>query len=146
MSWTRRVLIAIIVVELAVGGALAARRLARPHPPQADWSLLDQATATQIRAAIAECKSAADWRNLGEMYMAAGCFAESERCHHVACDLDPNSADFARQWAFALERLAAFDAANAQYRRAMELGPDDADARGSKAALYRGTTSASQSL
>lgn len=123
----RRVLILIIIAELVAGGFLIAHRLLRATPPEADWSLLDPATAEEIRAAAATCESAADWRNLGELYMGAGFFAESEACHRIACDLDPKNALYARQWAFALERLALLDDANAQYRRAMELAADQAD-------------------
>ena len=58
---------------------------------------------------------------------AAGCFRECEACHRVACELAPRDATFARQWGFALERLARLDEATAQYRRAIELGHPDPD-------------------
>jgi tetratricopeptide (TPR) repeat protein len=122
------VLLLVIAAEAVGGGVLVARRLDRPVPPQADWALLDPATAGQIRASAAACASADDWRNLGELYMAAGCFAESEECHRTACELAPGNALFARQWGFALERLSLLDEANAQYRRAIDLGTPDPDA------------------
>jgi pentatricopeptide repeat protein len=128
VSLASRVLLLIIAAEALVGGLLAARRLRRPVPPQADWALLDPATAGQIRSAAAACESADDWRNLAELYMAAGCFAESESCHRIACELAPGNALFARQWGFALERLSLLDEANAQYRRAIDLGTPDPDA------------------
>ena len=79
-----RLLVLVIALEALGGGLLVGRRLMRPEPPQADWSLLDPTTADEIRAATAACESAEDWRSLGELYMAAGCFSESEQCHRIA--------------------------------------------------------------
>lgn len=128
MKWVRRWLVLIIVAELLGGSFLIARRLLRVTPPEADWSLVDPATADDIRTAAATCESAEDWRKLGEIYMAAGFFADSEMCHRVACDLEPQNARFRRQWGFALERLGLLDAANAQYQRTMDLSGTEADA------------------
>ncbi len=125
VSWG---LLLIIIAEVIAGGFFVARRLGRPEPPQADWALLDPATAAQIQAAAAACQTAEDWRRLGELYMAAGCFAESASCHRIACELAPDDPVLARQWGFALERLSRIEEANAQYRRAIELGTPDVDA------------------
>lgn len=127
MSLASRLLLLVIALEALVGGVLVARRLGRVAPPQADWTLLDTVTADQLRSAIAACQTAEDWRNLGELYMAAGCLVESEACHRVACELAPEDALLARQWGFALERIALLDDANAQYQRAMALGTPDPD-------------------
>jgi tetratricopeptide (TPR) repeat protein len=128
VSRTNLVLLGIIAAELLVGGIVLARRAERPAPPQPDWNLLDPATAAQIRAAAATCESADDWRQLGELYMAAGCFAESEACHRTACALAPRDAQLARLWGFALERLAMLEEANKQFRRAIDLGIGNPDA------------------
>lgn len=124
-AWT---LLLVIAAECILGTVLVARRLHRPVPPSADWTLLDPITASQIRSAIATCEASEDWRRLGELYMAAGCFAESEACHRVACVLSPDDADYARQWGFALERLGFLEEANQQYRRAIDLGASQPDA------------------
>src|SRR5262249_23642685 len=115
VSLASRALLLIIAAEALVGGLPAPRRLPPPVPPPAGWALLDPATAGQIQSAAAACESADDWRNLAELYMAAGCFAESESCHRIACELAPGNALFARQWGFALERLSLLDEANEQY-------------------------------
>lgn len=128
MRRTNRGLLLLVALEVTLGGILASRRLARPTPPQPDWALIDPVTAGQLRDAIAGCESAEDWRKLGELYMAEGCFRESEMCHRVACQLAPRDATSARQWAFALERLALLDEANEQYRRAADLRSEEADA------------------
>lgn len=127
MSRAAHCLLLVLAAEALVGGILAAQRMNRLAPPEADWELLDSATAADLRAA-SRCTSGEDWRSLGELFMAAGCFDESERCHRIACDLDPRDATYARQWGFALERLGMLDEASAQYRRAMDLRPQEADA------------------
>ena len=127
MSRAARLLLVVIAAEALVGGYLVVHRMSRPVPPEADPALLDPATAEQLRALRAACRSAGDWRDLGELYMAAGCFAESEACHREACELAPGDPRLARQWGFALERLARIDEANAQYVRAIDLRSPDAD-------------------
>ncbi len=128
MRRARLWLVLLLVGELLLGGGLVVRRLRRPAPPRVDARLLDPITAGQIRAAAATCESAEEWRRLGELYMAVGCFRESEICHRVASELAPSDAQLARQWGFALERLALLEEANGQYRRAIELGAADPDA------------------
>lgn len=129
MSRTNRRLLLLVAAEVILGAVVAGRRLARPAPPEPDSARLDPDTTAEIRTAAAACDDRADdWRKLGELYMAAGCFRESERCHRIACKLAPDDATLARQWAFALERLALLDEANAQYRRAAALRPEDAPA------------------
>lgn len=121
-------LLLVVLVEVVVGGVVLARRTAPHEVPQADWDLLDPVTADELRTAVAGCRTAAEWRDLGERYLAAGCFSEAERCHRVACELDPKNATYARQWGFALERLALLDQANDQYRRALKLRSTESDA------------------
>ncbi len=127
MTSLHRWLVLMIVVELLGGGALMARRLLRATPPEADWSLIDPATADDLRTAVSTCESPQDWRMLGEKYMATGSFTESEMCHRVACEQEPRNATLRRQWAFSLERLGLLDEANTQYRHAMELSGDEAN-------------------
>jgi len=127
MNMLHRGLVLIIVVELLGSSVLVYRRLARVVPPVPDWSLIDPVTADDLRSAAAVCKSAQEWRTLGERYMTAGCFTESEMCHRVACEREPKNAVFRRQWAFALERLGLLDEANSQYQKTMELSAAETD-------------------
>jgi tetratricopeptide (TPR) repeat protein len=121
-------LLLLIAGEAVVGVVLVGQRLMQPRPPEVDWALFDPITADEFRAAVARCESAQDWRALGELYMATGCFPQAELCHRIACELAPRDATLARQWAFALERLALLDEANVQYRRAIDLKQADPDA------------------
>jgi tetratricopeptide (TPR) repeat protein len=122
-------LVAVVVVELAVGGYLAARRLARASPPVPDLALFDPATADDIRSRTGGVQSAEDWAKLGEAYLASGYFPEGEACYRVASGLRPSDADLAFKHGFALERLGRPDEANARYRNAIDRGhPRAADA------------------
>lgn len=123
MNLIRRGLLLILCLELLGGGVFLARRLMRFTPPVADWSFTSPSIAEDIRKAIVTCESAEDWRKLGELYMAAGYFAESEMCHRVACERDPRNAQLHRQWGFALERVGLLAEANLRYLRSMELAP-----------------------
>ena len=127
MTRLQRWLVLLLLVELLGGGLLIARRLSRAAPPVADWSLMDPATTEEIRTAITTCMTATDWRNLGELYMAAGFFTEAEMCHRVACELAPRNALLRRQWAFALERLGLLEEANTQYQQTLELSRFETD-------------------
>ncbi len=121
MNAVQRGLLWVLAAELAVVGIWVYWRAAAPGPPQPSRVLLDATTANEIQDAAAKCVTAKDWRDLAETYMAAGCFRESEMCHRIACEKAPEDATLHRQWAFALERLAKLEEANAQYRRALEL-------------------------
>lgn len=128
MKFIRRCLVLIVIAELLGSSILIAGRLLRRTPPEADWSLVDPVTADDLHTAAATCESAKDWRNLGERYMSAGFFTESEMCHRAACELEPKNAIFRRQWGFSLERLGLLDEANTQYHKTMELSVAEADA------------------
>jgi tetratricopeptide (TPR) repeat protein len=132
MTLLSRIIIVVILLELLAGGVVLAR--SRPakqskeqQPPLPDLSIVDHVAAAEIRRAAEHCHTAEEWRYLAELLMGNGYFTEAEMCHRVACDRDPKNPVLAFQWAFALERLALLDEANAQYRRAIELGYSPAD-------------------
>src|SRR5262245_41164359 len=121
MSRLQWLAILLLACELA-GGAYwwVQKRAARP--PAAAWESIDPLAADQIRALRTACRSAADWRRLGECYMAYGFFLEAEACHRQAVTQAPNDEEFVYQWAFALERLGLLGEADAQYEKAVQLG------------------------
>lgn len=122
MTRAQWLLAAVIVAELAVGGALAARDLGRPAPPLPDLSAVDRLTAEEIRGLVEGCRSAAEWAGLAEVYLATGFFPEAEACSRKASALDPASADLTFRHAFALERLGKADEAGARYEAAVGQG------------------------
>jgi Tfp pilus assembly protein PilF len=129
MTRANRWLTIVVLAEVATGAILVGWRVPRPRPVVADLSIVDPVAADELRDASASCRTSEDWRRLGELYMGFGYFSEAEICHRIACQRDRNNALFAYQWAFALERLALLDEANAEYRRAMELGHPADDCR-----------------
>lgn len=118
LQWLAAVLLGL---ELA-GGAYwwHEKRTVRPRTPA--WGSIEPLAADQIRLLHEACRSAADWRRLGECCMAHGFYLEAEACHRQAVTLAPGDAEFAYQWAFALERLGLLDEANGQYEKAIQLG------------------------
>jgi tetratricopeptide (TPR) repeat protein len=127
MTRANRLLIAVIVLEVAAAGVFLGRKMTTLAPPQADYSLVDPVTARALREAVEKCKTPEDWRGLGELYMGVGYFTESEMCHRVSCELEPANPVFAYQWGFALERLSYLDEANSEYRKAIDLGYPEPD-------------------
>jgi tetratricopeptide (TPR) repeat protein len=117
-----RLLLLVVALELLIGGALVLVRLRRPSPPAPDLALVDVLAGDQLRAQARACRSAKDWRDLGEAYMALGFFPEAEACHRVAANREPGDAGLAHEWAFALERLGRTEEAVREYRRAADLG------------------------
>jgi tetratricopeptide (TPR) repeat protein len=61
------------------------------------------------------CKTADQWGQLGEAYLALGFHPEAEACLRQATATDPNNADLAFKHAFALERIGTLEDANRQY-------------------------------
>ena len=118
-----RILLGVVAAELLVGGAAIGWKLTAPGPPLADLSGVDAITAGDLRGMAASVRTSEDWRKLGEAYMAAGFFRESEACHRVAAERNANSAEAIQQWALALERLGSLDDANAAYARAARIDP-----------------------
>jgi tetratricopeptide (TPR) repeat protein len=108
-------LILAIAIELAIGGYLATQRLSRPVPPLADQAELDSTSSEDLRTLVVNCKTADQWRQLGEAYLALGFYPEAEACLRQATATDPNNADLAFKHAFALERIGKLEDANRQF-------------------------------
>jgi tetratricopeptide (TPR) repeat protein len=128
MTRRDRILVAVVAVELAVGGFLVVRKRSAPTPPLADVSFVDGRVGAHIRESVARCRTPDDWAALATTYSAYGYFPESEACARYAAGHDSTNADRAYEWAFALERIGLLDEANAQYERAAAIGyahPDE---------------------
>ncbi len=122
MTRIHRLLAGLIAVELAVGGYFASSRLRRHVPPLIDSRYLEPITADDFRGLSNNCRTAGQWAKLGEAYLASGFFPEAEACYREAVALDPNDANLAYRYGFAVERLGMAEEANVVYERAVELG------------------------
>ena len=113
-------LVAVLVIELGIGGVLAARRMNQTEPLVPDLSSVDPVSAAEFRTLAANCKTANDWVKLGEAYLATGFFTEAEACFRQAMILQPNTPEFAFKHGFALERIGRIEEANAAYDTAIQ--------------------------
>ncbi len=128
MTRLQWLLIATVVAELAVGAVVLSRPRTRVVPPVADLSFVDAPLAEQLRARITVCETPDEWAAIGEDFLAYGYFPEGEACYRVAAEREPERAERAYQWAFALERIGKLEEANTQYDLAAKLGfahPED---------------------
>ncbi len=117
---TRRILLAVIGLELAVGGLLAWLRLREATPPAVDASIFDPVTAAELRDTAVGLGTPEQWANLGDLYLAHGYFREAEVCVRVASQRRPEDLDLAFRHGFALERIGRLDEAIGEYRRATD--------------------------
>jgi tetratricopeptide (TPR) repeat protein len=122
-------LAALWVIELAGGALLLAwRQPGMPRPPTPDWTCIEPLAAEEFAAQRAGCKSAGEWRRLGETLMAYGYFREAEACLRTAAARAEEDAEGVFLWAYSLELLGLLDEANVQYERAARLGANRAPA------------------
>ncbi|WP_020469955.1 tetratricopeptide repeat protein [Zavarzinella formosa] len=117
----RRILLAVIVLELAIGGFKLWSRHQAPKGVAVNGEMVNPVTAADLTEMAEKARTPEEWRTLGESLMAAGYYAESEMAHRTACDMAPANPTYRFQWAFALERLALLNEANEQYRQAISL-------------------------
>lgn len=122
MRYPQLILVAVVAMEVAIGARLYLWQKPPVTPVTVDLSHVDSFTAAHINDLTAKCRSADDWANLGEVYLAYGYFTEAEACYRVAVEQQPSHADWVHHWGFALERIGRLAEANAQYERAIELG------------------------
>jgi tetratricopeptide (TPR) repeat protein len=128
VTWAQGLLAGLIGVEIIVGGFLVADRLARPTPPIPNLSATDPITAADISDRVANCRTAEQWAELGEVYLATGFFPEAEACLRHATILKPTDFDLTLKHSFALERIGRIQEANTAYRSVADSGhPRTAD-------------------
>lgn len=128
MTRTRRILLAVIAVELVVGAVVLFIRPSAPTPPPSDTAMLDAITAGELKALHADRPTAAQWARLGEVELAYGGFPQAEACFRVASGASAD-ADLAFRHAFAVERVGRCDEAIERYHAAVAAGhPRSADA------------------
>jgi len=123
MSRFGRVLLIVVLAELAIAGYVVYQRSAAVRPPAVNLERLDRRTAaefreTQTRVAAGE---PAAWEELAVAYLAFGYFAESDACFGQAALLVPPTPEFYVSWGICLDRLGRLDAAIEKFERAKEL-------------------------
>lgn len=118
----------IVAVQLAVFGWMYYSRYALPSPPVPNLSIIDSRTAGELKEVIEKCTSPEDWHQLARYYMALGFYPEARATFGRAVELNPDSAEFAFDYAFCLSRMAIVEESNRQFQRAIDLGHEKAAA------------------
>jgi tetratricopeptide (TPR) repeat protein len=126
MIYVWRILVILVVLEVAWAGWEVARTLSRPPVPNPDLSRLDETTASDLvalREGMDEGRGES-WLELAEAYLAHGCLPESEQCFRRAARLDPKSGRILYGWASALDRLGQMEESSRRYQQAIPLLPE----------------------
>jgi tetratricopeptide (TPR) repeat protein len=123
VRWAMWLLGIVIAVELMVAAVVLLEAGGRPEPPLPDLSRLDARTAADLLALrkAAMQKGTAEWRALGEGYMAFGYFPEAVLCYRRADELQPETFETLYAWGFCLERSGRIDEAVAKLEAAAGL-------------------------
>lgn len=123
MTRLMRVLLLVVVAELAVAGYFALRRASEVRPPLANLARLDRRTAAEIGQIRSQVRSddPATWESLGQAYLSFGFFAEAEACLAHAAQLQVPSHELLLSWGASLDRLGRLDDAVTQYKAAARL-------------------------
>jgi len=106
MNTTQKVLLAVLVLEIAVGGTISWRLTQRIEPPAPNLDRLDEETAAAIeslREKASDGKPTA-WRALAETFLGTGFYAAAEECFRRAHEMNPEDLQAAYGLGFCLER------------------------------------------
>ncbi len=121
MNRMNQFLILIIGLELAISGFGWYRIHARTLAPQPHYSVVDDLTADDLRRLAEDCNSVEKWHELGNIYMSAGFFAESDACFMQVLKLKPRWGDAIYHHAFCLSRYGKTQQANEKFEMVIEL-------------------------
>ena len=123
MTILNRILLVAIVGELAVAGIFFFNRSTTVQPPLPDLSLMDSATAADLRKLREDLdtEESDSWLNLAKAYAAFGYYAEAEACSRRAVELAPDSPETNTHWGLTLDRLGRLGEATERLRGATSL-------------------------
>jgi tetratricopeptide (TPR) repeat protein len=120
---SRRLLLPLIAVELALLGGLVGWRWLRPAAVLPAAITNDPLLGPEIAALArrAERGAAADWLALGEALLGQGHYRHAEAAFRRAASLDPASLDACYGLAYCLDRTGRMAESNPHYRRCRDL-------------------------
>lgn len=130
MSGLQRGLLAVLLIELLVGGAGLWRKLRTPRPPLPPTGLFDSLTEVELRRAAEQLNPhrGTDWSRLGQLYFAHGFFPQADACFRRAVQLEPEDAAIGYRRAFLLARFGRSEEAAREFARVARLPGGDAEA------------------
>lgn len=112
----------IVLIEFLVCGVIYYQKASQATPPIPNLTIVDSLTSTDLRSAVEQCTTPTDWHRLAQIYMANGFYPEARSTFERATQLNPDSAEFAFDYAFCLARMGIVEESNQQFEKAIELG------------------------
>src|SRR2546429_2333929 len=121
MSRIQKILLTVVLLELA-GMGLVWRWRARPGPlPPVDWSacMIEDRVAAEIRETEKRLQfnDPAGWAELGATYRAFGLFPQAGYCYRQVDKLSPKDRSYLYYWAGCAELLGRTQEATKRYRQ-----------------------------
>src|SRR5207302_7505950 len=124
MSRIQKILLTVVLLELA-GMGLVWRWRARPGPlPPVDWSacMIEDRVAGEIREMEKRLQfnDAAGWAELGATYRAFGLFPQAGYCYRQVDKLSPKDRSYLYYWAECADLMGRTRAATKRYRQVID--------------------------
>lgn len=125
-----RFLFAIVALEIVFAGSTYFAREHVYRPPSPNLTGYPAYTAKKLLAKVESTRPdvAFDWDTLGDTFMATGFYAEAISCYQRAVDLDQDNTKYLFDLAFCLSSTGRLDAADIQFRKAIDSGYSNAAA------------------
>jgi len=125
MSLWQKILLGLLVLELAAAAAIGLKRNQVLRLPEVNWALLEEPLAKEIQtqeAAVAlEPRSVAPWLELGETYFSFGLFPQAEYCFEQVDEREPADPAYLYVWGLSLGRMGETTASRKKYQRLLEV-------------------------
>jgi len=109
MSLWQKILLGLLVLELAAAAAIGLKRNQVLRLPEVNWALLEEPLAKEVQAQEAalalEPRSVAPWLELGETYFSFGLFPQAEYCFEQVDKREPAVPAYLNGWGLILGRM-----------------------------------------
>lgn len=116
------ILILLLIVEAGVGAVLFHRREAPSPTPPVPELAASSSLGQDLRELAANCRSTDDWRELAEVYVAYGYYAEADACYEHVLSLRPRDPAVLFESAFLLSREGRLDTSDRLFAEAIDAG------------------------
>ena len=122
----RRILIAIVALEVLVCGGLIIRRLWHPAPPDPQLGRMDSLTAEQLERVRTRTihGDGDDWKNYAQALLGQGFYPEAEQAFRVAVRVSPDDQEAVYGLGFCLERMGRLEESIPVLEQAASMSDD----------------------
>jgi tetratricopeptide (TPR) repeat protein len=115
-------LLLVLIVEAGAGAVLFRRREAPPPSPPIPQLAESDPARRDLRGLAASCRSIDDWRQLAEIYVAYGHYAEAGGCYEHVLSLQPRDSATLFDSGFLLSREGRTNQSNRRFAEALDAG------------------------